>query len=693
MPSVLSDNPLPVLVVDDDSALIRTLADILRMHGYDPQTASSGLEGLKLAATSAPALAVVDLRLPDMDGVELAARLHELSEITQVVVLTGNASVESAIAAMRERSIDYLVKPVQIDRLLQVVSMAGERWQRRLAEERLKESAETLAVRVRQQAAVAEFGQRALALDDVGALFTEATHLVARTLDVPMAAVLERRADGQSLYPRSTFGFGAEVGPATNVALSEATLAGCTILGGEPLIVPDLTIDPRYQESFVLRAYRVRSAISVVIPGAVHPCGALQAFATDVREFTQDDVYFLTAIAHVIGTTVERHRAERAFRQSQRLEAVGRLASGVAHDFNNMLSAMTGYTEIVLQDLKPDDPHRDDLKEVLSAASRAAGLTRQLLAFSRQQVMQPRLMSMNDVVTGMEKMVQRLIGQEIQLSIQLDPNVDWVKADPGQLEQVLLNLCVNARDAMPNGGRLTIETANTRLDASRMQDHTIASAEPGDYVMLAVTDTGTGMDADTRARIFEPFFTTKGPEKGTGLGLATVYGIVKQSAGEIFVYSEVGHGSSFKVFLPRSTEMPGATETPAPAHEAKPGSETVLVAEDEEAIRRIMQKCLTRAGYDVILAFDGEDAMKILASHDKPIDLLITDMVMPNMNGSDLAARAREKHPGLRVLFLSGFTAASMTAVQAIGADDFFLQKPFGAEALVQKAREVLDAA
>ena len=812
MLSATSAKPLPVLVVDDDSALIRTLADILRFHGYAPETALTGREGLAKAQSHAPALAVVDLRLPDMDGVELASRLHELSELTQVVVLTGNASVESAIAAMRQQSIDYLVKPVQIDQLLQVVSVAGERWQRRRAEEKLRESDErfrrvvesdmlgimffdmtgaiydankafldmvgysraqldagavdwrhitpaeyqqldrqkaaeldrsgvvaayekeyirvdgtrvpvlvgaaklegerdggvsfvldisdrkaaelALADRARQQAAVARFGQLALTVDETK-LFEEAVLLVWRTLDVPMVTILERRTDGQTLVHKAQVGMAELARSDVRVPLTPQTMAGRAVLEKEPVVVHDVTTAPRFSRSEILRSHQVRGAVCVAIPGGLHPFGTLAAFDTEPRDFTQDDVNFLKAIANVLGSTMDRHRAERAFRQSQRMEAIGRLASGVAHDFNNMLSAMTGYAEIVLHDLAPDDRHREDIGEILNAAARAAGLTRQLLAFSRQQVMQPRTLNLNDVVTGIEKMVQRLAGQDTELVLRLDPHVDWVKADPGQLEQVLLNLCVNARDAIPpdHGGRITIETMNAPLE-SVTQETPITGPAATDYVMLCVTDNGTGMDAETRARIFEPFFTTKGPEKGTGLGLATVYGIVKQSQGEIYVYSEPGRGTSFKIFLPISDEVPRVQRPDAATPPARVRSNrhpTVLLADDEEAIRALMQRGLKHSGFDVLIAADGHEALRLLEQYGETVDVLVTDTIMPGMTGIELARRVRRRRPEMKVIFLSGFAPGAVVDGEEIGATGHFMQKPFGVSALAAKLREVLD--
>ena len=695
MRSAAGAEPLRILVVDDDSALIRTLSDILTLNGYDPATAETGSAGLRIAQEQAPALAVIDLRLPDMDGMELAARLHELSGMTEVVVLTGNASLETAVAAMREHSVDYLVKPVDVKHLLSVASAASERWQRRKAEERLRESDEafrkSLEIRARQQAAVASLGNRALGMGSVADLLQETVNVVARTLDLPYSSVLERRSDGETLVYRAATGWpDIKIGQ-TTVPLNEQSQAGYSYLRNQPVLVTDLATETRFSESTVMREYSVAAGITVVLPGAGRAYGVLEAHDTQPRDFTQDDVHFMQAIAHVLATALERHRSEAAFRQAQRLEAVGRLASGVAHDFNNMLTAITGYGEMLRASFKQDDPLREDVDEILNAAQRAAQLTKQLLAFSRQSVLQPRLVVMNDVVRGIQNMLKRIIGTKVDLRTTLDPELGLVKADPSQMEQVVLNLCVNAKDAMPNGGTLEIETCNLDVDAESARD--IGIEKPGKYVVLAVTDSGVGMDAETRVRIFEPFFTTKSAEKGTGLGLATVYGIVKQSGGDIWVYSEVGRGSTFKVLLPRVDE-PLADEVAAAAHRgaAPRGSETLLLADDEASILKVAKRILEGAGYRVLTASDGAEALKVAAAHPGRIDLLVTDMVMPQVGGRELADKLRAVRPGLRVLYLSGYTdtAAARQGLMEPGAE--FLQKPFSTDSLVRRVREVLDS-
>ncbi len=535
--------PIPVLVVDDDGALIRTLSDILRMNGYSPSTAATGAEGLAMAGRHAPALAIVDLRLPDMDGMELVTRLHGLSELTEVVVLTGNASMESAIAAMRENSIDYLIKPVQVEKFLHVTAVAAERWQRRQAEAKL-------VARARQQAAVATLGQQALAGGKVRNLFDEATRLVSETLDLRFTSVLELSSGGGTLTVEAGTGWPADQIGRLQTPASEDSQAGFTLRHNRATILADLESDQRFPASMALRDAGVRSGVTVPIPTSGSLYGVLAAHDTQPREFTVDDVHFLQAVAHVLGSAVSRLRSESAARQTQRLEAVGRVAGSVAHDFNNILAAIIGYAELVQSGVPEADPVRNDVNEILKASERGAGLTRQLLAFSRQQVLQPRAICLNDTVKDIQSMISRLVGKQATMDIRLAPDIGEVRADPSQIEQVILNLCINARDAMePGGGTLRIETHNE--DVNNQAAPWLSTVPPGQYAVLAVSDTGIGMDADTRARIFEPFFTTKTAEHGTGLGLATVYGIVQQSGGELVVQSEPGRGSTFSVFLPR----------------------------------------------------------------------------------------------------------------------------------------------
>ncbi len=387
-------------------------------------------------------------------------------------------------------------------------------------------------------------------------------------------------------------------------------------------------------------------------------------------------------------------RLEDQLRQAQKMEAVGRLAGGVAHDFNNLLTAILGSVELLLRELEPASPLRQDAAEIKKAGERAAALTRQLLAYSRRQVLNPEVLDLNRVVADMDRMLQRLIGEDVDLLTRPAPDLDAVRADRGQIEQVLVNLVLNARDAMPQGGKLTIETANVELDPGYVETH--EGARAGAYALLAVSDTGSGMDAETTAHLFEPFFTTKEVGKGTGLGLATVYGIVKQSEGYITAYSEPGHGTTFKIYLPRAAAPGAASPTPPapPAPQGKAtarGSETILVVEDEEAVRSLSRRALEASGYTVLAAADGPDAVRLLERYRGPIHLVLTDVIMPGMNGRELAQRLVQRRPGLRVLYMSGYPGDAIVHRGALEPGTAFLQKPFMPEDLARKVREVLD--
>jgi two-component system, cell cycle sensor histidine kinase and response regulator CckA len=390
----------------------------------------------------------------------------------------------------------------------------------------------------------------------------------------------------------------------------------------------------------------------------------------------------------MLSDQTQRLRAEAELRQSQKMEAVGRLAGGIAHDFNNVLSIVLGYSEEILSQSKPTGPIHDGLQEIQAAANRAAELTRQLLMFSRQQVLEPKVLDLNEVLGGIERMLARVLGEQLQLVVVRDPQLGRIFADRGNIEQVIMNLAVNARDAMPGGGRLTIETANVMLDEAFVREH--LGTQAGEYVFLGVTDTGAGMDQPTRARIFEPFFTTKELGKGTGLGLSTVLGIVQQSGGAIYVYSEVGHGTSFKVYLPRvraEAERPAATQQPKMLR----GSETVLLVEDEPAVRVVAKKILERLGYAVLPAATVAEAAAICDGHADNIHLLLTDVVMPGKNGVALAAELSARRPDMKVLYMSGYTDNSIGSHGQLDSGAAFLQKPFTAELLARKLRAVLD--
>ncbi|MDB5313122.1 MAG: Blue-light-activated protein, partial [Gemmataceae bacterium] len=377
---------------------------------------------------------------------------------------------------------------------------------------------------------------------------------------------------------------------------------------------------------------------------------------------------------------------EEQFRQAQKMEAVGRLAAGVAHDFNNLLTIINGYSEIVLDTLPAADPNRDLLAEIRNAGERSAGLTRQLLAFSRQTVLESRVLDPNALVRDAEKLLRRLIGEDVALTAHLAPDAGRILADPGQLEQALVNLCVNARDAMPEGGELTVRTRNEDVGGDR------PDARPGPYVVITVTDTGHGMDEATKARIFEPFFTTKGVGQGTGLGLAMVYGFVRQSGGFVAVESEPGRGTRFDVYLPRASAAPkpGSGVVPGPVPR---GTETILLVEDEAAVRGLARHVLAGCGYTVLEAAHGREAVRVAEAHRGKVDLVVTDVVMPGgMGGRRVAEAVAAAHPEAKVLYVSGYTDDAVVRHGVTEAGTAFLQKPFTPAVLARKVREVLDS-
>jgi two-component system cell cycle sensor histidine kinase/response regulator CckA len=395
-------------------------------------------------------------------------------------------------------------------------------------------------------------------------------------------------------------------------------------------------------------------------------------------------------VISVIADITQRKHLEEQLRQSQKMEAVGRLAGGVAHDFNNLLTVVTGFSQLMLDGMPEDNPFREPIEEILKAGNRAAGLTNQLLAFSRRQMARPTIIDLNRVITDTERMLRRLISEDIELVLLLGSGLHNVKADAGQIEQVLMNLAINARDAMPGGGRLTIETSNVELRANDLA--AFPELRPGAYVLLSFTDTGEGMDETTRARLFEPFFTTKGLGKGTGLGLSTVYGIVKQNRGDIAVWSQPGRGAAFRIYLPG---LKAETEPPREAGKRPTvveGSETVLLAEDEPGVRNMIRQVLVSQGYDVHVACDGRDALRVYSELSGHVDLLVTDVVMPHMNGQELARQLTVLQPDLKVVYISGYAEPVLARYGVSGRGAMFLQKPFTPRELRRRVREALGA-
>jgi PAS domain S-box-containing protein len=632
--------PVKILLIEDNPADARLVQEWLKEAGVEQfqlEHADRLDTGLKFLNEKSFDAVLLDLGLPDSQGLGALKAVRAQAPATPVVVLTGLSDEAVGMKAVQEGAQDYLIKgEIQESHLIRSLHYARER---RRMEEKLRRTEE-----------------------DYRSLAENSPDLIARfdrrlrhTYVNPVAARAGRLSPSE--YIGKTI---AESGVPEPAAGEWEQRIRRVLETGQPMDVEDAFPTPDG-----LRYFHTRLTPELAPDGRVY---SVLSLARDITE---------------------RRNLEEQLLQAQKMEAVGRLAGGVAHDFNNLLTAIMGYSELALDALPEDHPEHNHIEEIRKAGERAAALTRQLLAFSRKQIFEPEVLCLNEVVSGMTKMLKRMIPEDVELVAVLDPGLERVKLDPTQMEQVLLNLAVNARDAMPGGGKLTLETANVELDVAYAKSH--PEVQPGHYVMLAVSDTGCGMDEATKARIFEPFFTTKEKSKGTGLGLSTVYGIVKQSGGSIFVYSEPGKGTAFKIYLPRVEEALEPQRASAGPREQPKGAETVLVAEDDETLRRLIYEILQSSGYAVLEAGRGEEALRLAGEHAGPIHLLITDMVMPGMGGREVAGRLAALRPGTRVLFVSGYTDDAIVRHGVLESGLAFLQKPFVPEALLRKVREVLD--
>ncbi len=694
------NRPLHVIVLDDVRAGLAPLLSVLQRRGYSTVCRNvSALE--QLAATLDERvwdLVVASESLPH----NLAFRALDLVRVRGLdlpfilIATDHNRTDESRVLRAVQAGADDCIEHDQPVRFLAAVER--ELRQSEVRRERERVEAE-LRMRARQQETVAELGLRALSQKDLIELVESVMEAVCSTLDVELVGLLEALRGGDTFVLRAGRGWmPGLIGEAT-ITGGHETFVGDTLQHGQ-VVVENVRSSGRYQFPPFVADHRVTSALSVALHRQDGPTGCVIACTSRRHIFTRDDGLFLQAVSNVLAGALERHTAEQGLLQSQtrlqsvqKMEAIGRLAGGIAHDFNNLVQAIGGYTEILLRRLPEQNPLRRNAEEIKKAGDRAAALTRQLLAFSRQQVLQPTVLDLNTVVSNIDQLLHRLIGEDVELRTQLAHDLGHVRADAAQIEQVLMNLAVNARDAMEDGGTLTIRTSN--VDLSRTDQREPFTVVAGPYVLLSVADTGCGMPADVKARAFEPFFTTKEPGRGTGLGLSTVYGIVKQSGGYIWVDSEVGKGTSVRIYLPR---VRVAERTPAESRRFTPastprGSETLLLVEDEEGVRDLIREWLVGHGYAVLAAGNGVEALDVSSSFSGRIDLLLADVVMPQMGGPALAKRLTALRPETRVIYLSGYADEALGDRQVIENGAAFLQKPFALESLVRKIREVLDTA
>ena len=751
-----------ILIVDDDPGTCETLGDILRARGHVVEAATNGREGLGMLAGTPIDLAIVDIKLPDISGLQLLDAIKGASPQTEVIFVTAYASIATAIQAINGAAFAYLTKPLEMDHLFATMHKAFEK----------QELVRALRESEARYRLVTEHIHDAVFLVDLESRFTfgngrlegltgyrleelvgqpislvltpEGARAAAARLetlraghDVPLFYETELvRKDGTTLLVEvnstSVVENGvtiARLGAARDITtrkqadaalreseerfratfeqsaagMAHTTLEGryvrvnqrlCDIVGytREELLARRFQ-DITHPDDLDVDLAAVRQLLANEIQTAsrekryLHKDGSaiwIDLTVSILREPSGEPKFIITVVQDITG----RKQLEQELLHAQRLEGVGQLAGGIAHDFNNLLTVIGGRGHLALGKLKPGDPLRRDFELIQKTADRAATLTRQLLAFSRKQLLQPRVVDPNDLIQNASSLLKRLIGEDIELVCVPAADLGRVHVDPGQLEQVIVNLVVNARDAMPRGGRVTIETANVVLDAGYAAQH--VGVAPGPYVQLAVSDTGFGMDRATQARIFEPFFTTKGPGKGTGLGLATVYGIVKQSGGHIRVYSEPGAGTVFRIYLPRTDAV---VDTQASVDATLPqGQETVLLVEDEAEVRHFAREVLERAGYTVLEATSVDDAILISERHLGLINVLLTDVVMPGMSGRALGEIIATSRPEAKVLYMSGYTDDAMIRHGVLQAGIQFLEKPFTPQALAVKLREVLDS-
>ncbi|MBD2113278.1 MULTISPECIES: hybrid sensor histidine kinase/response regulator [Cyanophyceae] len=678
----------PVLIVDDNLENLYLLRMLLQGHGYSVEEAHHGVEALAKARQQLPILIISDLLMPVMDGYTLLRQWKaddQLKAIPFMVYTATYTDLKDERLAFDLGADAFLVKPAEpealmasITALLANLDPAQSSVRQPQIEENalLKDYSEALFRKLEQKVEGLQQTNRRLEAEIAE---RERTEAALRASEVRYRQLFQAITDPLLVYDRTTL---------ICLAVNDAAVAEYGYSRDQFLT---MTIRDLYHAEDVpaLMARLAQSGSSLERRGVWrHQRKTGEIINVEISAYGLTFANHSACLVQARNIT-EQQRLEEQFRQAQKMEAIGRLAGGIAHDFNNLITVIKGYSELLQSRMAGDDSAAQLLGEIYQAGERAGALTSQLLAFSRQQVLAPQALNLNTVVSNTETMLRRLIGEDVILATTLSPTLGPIKADPGQIEQVLMNLAVNARDAMPQGGTLTLATQTVQLDEAFCR--TVADLSPGDYVLLTVSDTGCGIDAATQVKMFEPFFTTKPVGKGTGLGLATVHGIVKQSGGYIAVESAVGQGTRFQIYLPLVAEPVSEGRSQGRSSTLPQGTETILVVEDEDAVRALEIHILRRCGYQVLEATNGQDALHLMEHEPGPIHLLLSDVVMPHLGGRELAAQVTRTQPQCKVLFLSGYTDDAVIHHGVSKADVAFLQKPFTPSALAQKVRQVLD--
>ncbi len=732
-----SNSHVKILVAEDSATQAERLRHILEQGGYEVDVASDGRQALEMAPRFRPALIISDVVMPEMDGYELSRRIKADADLRDipVILVTTMSDPQDVIHGLECGADNFVLKPYDESYLLgRVRHMLINREMRRVEEVRVGVeiyfdgqryfiTADRLQILnlllSTYDAAMQRNKELSHAHEELREINTalgeanrrleqeirerEQAERTVRELNENLERlVVERTAELRESEERFR-----QLAEHSSEGFWFTQLNPVRILYVSPAVekVWGLPAENFYQdESIWFKAIhpedqpRVHAAWEACAGGqsphyeeeyrVIQPDGSVR-WVLDSGTPIRNEAGEIVRLSGLARDVTERRQLEAQFLQAQKMESVGRLAGGIAHDFNNLLTVIINTAELAAMELREGDLLREELATIRDAGARAAALTKQLLAFSRTQVLEPANVNLNTVVVNTEALLRRVIGEDIDLSISLAKDLASVKVDPGQIEQVILNLAINSRDAMPNGGKLTFETRNVTLDEAYAKIH--AAVQPGPYVMLAISDTGIGMDEATQRKMFEPFFTTKGPGKGTGLGLATAYGIITQSGGNISVHSEVGQGTTMTIYLPRIEGVARARPA-AQTKTAARGIETILVVEDEPAIRRMVQRVLAVAGYTVLTAASGEEALRLFERQNGPIHLMMTDLVMPGMSGQELSKRIAVSHPETKILYTSGYTDDAAMNRGTRGESVHFIGKPYAMTALTGKVRAVLDS-